>query len=69
MDVKPAFLNENLEEEVYVEQPLGFMIPDFESKVCRLRKALYVLKQAPRAWYQRIHFFHEHWSGEESLKC
>ena len=44
MDVKSAFLNENLKEEVYVEQPPGFVIPNFESKVCRLRKALYGLK-------------------------
>ena len=57
MNVKSAFLNGNLEEEVYVEQPLGFVIPGSESKVCRLRKALYGLKQAPRAWYQRIDIF------------
>ena len=57
MDVKSAFLNGNLEEEVYVEQPPSFVIPDSESKVCRLKKALYELKQAPRAWYQRINTF------------
>ena len=45
MDVKFDFLNENLEEEVYVEQPPGFVILDSESKVCQLRKALYGLKQ------------------------
>ena len=49
MDVKSAFLNGNLEEEVYVEKPPGFVISGSESKVCRLRKALYGLKQAPRA--------------------
>ena len=52
MDVKSAFLNENLEGEVYVEQPPGFVIPGFESKVCWLRKALYGLKRGSRAWYQ-----------------
>jgi len=51
MDVMSTFLNGNLEEEVYVEQPLGFMIPSSKSKVCRHKKALYRLKKAPRAWY------------------
>ena len=46
MDVKTAFLND--EEEVYVEQPLGFETHDRESHVCRLKKALYGLKQAPK---------------------
>ena len=70
MDVKSAFLNGNLKEEVYVEQPPGFVIPGSESKVWRLRKALYGLKQAPRPWYQRIDtFFREHWTAEETLRC
>ena len=51
MDVKSAFLNGALNEEVYVEQPLGFEIKNQEHKVYRLKKALYGLKQAARAWY------------------
>jgi hypothetical protein len=47
MDVKSAFLNGDLKEEVYVHQPPGFVIPDEEGKVLRLRKALYGLQQAP----------------------
>jgi hypothetical protein len=48
-DVKSAFLNDNLNEEVYVHQPSGFVIPDKEGKVLRLRKTLYSLRQALRA--------------------
>jgi hypothetical protein len=50
MDVKATFLNGEINEEVYVEQPLGFETHDRETHVCRLNKALYGLKQAPRAW-------------------
>jgi hypothetical protein len=50
MDVKSAFLNGDLKEEVYVRQPPGFIIAGKEAKVLRLRKALYGLRQAPRAW-------------------
>ncbi|GKA91291.1 gag-pol polyprotein [Tanacetum coccineum] len=51
MDVKTAFLNGPLKEEVYVAQLDRFVDPDHPKKVYRLRKALYGLKQAPRAWY------------------
>ena len=54
MDVKSAFLNGILEEEVCVDQPPGYTIKGLEDKVYKLKKALYGLKQAPRAWYSRI---------------
>ena len=54
LDVKSAFLNGVLQEEIYVEQPDGFVIQGEEDKVYLLQKALYRLKQAPRAWYSRI---------------
>ena len=50
-DVKTAFLNAIIQEEVYIEQPQGFEMHGKESHVCRLKKALYGLKQAPTAWY------------------
>ncbi|GKA43107.1 retrovirus-related pol polyprotein from transposon TNT 1-94, partial [Tanacetum coccineum] len=57
MDVKIAFLNGPLKEEVYVAQPDGFVDPDHPDKVYRLRKALYGLKQALRAWYDELSKF------------
>ncbi|GKC21520.1 retrovirus-related pol polyprotein from transposon TNT 1-94 [Tanacetum coccineum] len=57
MDVKTAFLNGPLKEEVYVAQPEGFIDPDHPEKVYLLRKALYGLKQAPRAWYDELSNF------------
>jgi len=57
MDVKSAFLNGYLKEEVYVKQPPGFESHDFPNHVFKLDKALYGLKQAPRAWYERLSSF------------
>ncbi|XP_074306191.1 uncharacterized protein LOC141641430 [Silene latifolia] len=54
MDVKTAFLNGYLNEEVFVEQPPGFLDSKFQNHVFKLDKALYGLKQAPRSWYDRL---------------
>ena len=54
MDVKSAFLNGMLQEEVYVEQPMGFVDPHKPDDVYKLKRALYGLKQTPRAWYDRF---------------
>jgi len=61
MDVKTAFLNGELEEEVYMECPEGIKDDEQPDSVCRLVKAIYGLRQSPRAWYQKIHtFFTDH---------
>jgi hypothetical protein len=57
MDVKSAFLNGVLEEEVFVRQPLGFESEKYPHRLYKLRKALYGLEQAPRAWYGRLRGF------------
>ncbi|KAI3518707.1 hypothetical protein L1887_07519 [Cichorium endivia] len=54
MDVKTAFLNGDLDVEVYMKQPEGFIMPDHELKVCKLVKSLYGLKQDPKQWHQKF---------------
>jgi hypothetical protein len=54
MDVKSAFLNGDLKEDVYVQQPPGFIDPRAPRRVLKLKKALYGLKEAPRAWNARL---------------
>ena len=54
MNVKSAFLNEMLQEEIYVEQPKGFVDPHRSDDVYKLKRALYGLKQALRVWYDRL---------------
>ena len=57
MDVKSAFLNSFINEEVYVEQPPDFQSFNFPNHVFKLKKTLYGLKQTPRTWYERLNKF------------
>ena len=54
MNVKSSFVNGELEEEVYIEQPEGFQLLENIDYVCELKKALYGLKQHPRVWYSKL---------------
>ncbi|GJS55798.1 retrotransposon protein, putative, ty1-copia subclass [Tanacetum coccineum] len=54
MDVKTAFLNEHLSEEVYMEQPEGFVNPKYPNHVCKIKRSIYGLKQASRQWNKRF---------------
>jgi hypothetical protein len=58
IDIKSAFLNGPIKEEVYVEQPLDFEDEEYPNHVYKLHKALYGLKQAPRAWYECLRDSH-----------
>jgi len=66
MDVKSAFLNGYIDEEVYVSQPQGFEDHKHPNHVFKLKKALYGLKQAPRQWYERLSSFLLSHSYEEA---
>ena len=57
MDVKSAFLNGVINEEVYVSQSPGFENNEYPDHVFKLKRALYGLKQAPRVWYERLSKF------------
>lgn len=67
IDIYNAFLNGDLHEEVYIQQPYGFI--DYNPYlVCKLGKAIYGLKQAPRAWYEKLHQTLDH-LGFTSSRC
>ena len=57
LDVKTAFLHGELEEEIYMDQPEGFVVNGKEDLVCKLKRSLYGLKQSPRQWYKRFDSF------------
>jgi hypothetical protein len=66
MNMKSVFLNDVIQEEVYIRQPLCFENPKFPDRVYKLSMALYGFKQAPRAWYARLKMFlleHEYVMG------
>eukprot|EP00253_Pinus_taeda_P001484 PITA_01484 len=67
MDVKSAFLNGAIDEEVYIEQPLGFEIKDGKAYVCILKKELYGLKQAPRACMLEWMHTYKDWASQKDL--
>ena len=66
MDVKTTFLNGLIQEEVYIEQHLGFEVHGRYSHVCRLKKEMYEMKQAPKAWYSRIDAYLQQLGFEKS---
>ena len=71
MDVKTAFLNGDLDEEVYIEQPEGFVLSRNKKKVCKLVKSLYGLKQTPKQWHEKfdLAIFSDGFAHNSSKKC
>ena len=71
MDVKTPFLNGNLEEEIYMEQPKGCVVPGKEKKVCKLVKSLYGLKQALKQWHNKFEHVlgNNRYSINDANKC
>ena len=57
MDVKIMFLQGDLDNEIYMQQPEGFVVPGKEHMVCKLTRSLYGLKQEPRQWYKKFDSF------------
>ncbi|GKC05160.1 transposable element, partial [Tanacetum coccineum] len=70
LDVKTAFLHGDLEEEIYMSQPEGFVVQGKEDYVCKIRKSLYGLKQSPRQWYKRFDsFMVQHGFSRSAYDC
>ena len=71
MDVKTAFLNGDLDEEVYIEQPEGFVLSRNKKKVCKLVKSLYGLKQTLKQWHEKfdLAIFSDGFTHNSSEKC
>ena len=68
MDVKSAFLNGFIKEDVYVEQGPGFEDYKLPNHIYKLKKALYGLKQAPRSWYERLsHYNKNHFRQQHKI--
>jgi len=59
MDFKTNFLHGDLDKEVYMEQPEGYLDPAYTDKVCRVLQALYGLNKAPKMWYSKLYVFRE----------
>ena len=54
MDIKTILLNDGLEEEIYMNQPEGFIVKGQKKKMCKLMKSVYILKQVPKEWHQKF---------------